>query len=186
MVTTKHLRWTSVDLELLPENGKRYEIIDGELFMTRAPHWKHQKACLRVARYLDEWSMATGAGEVVEGPGILFADADDVIPDVVWLSKAKLETLLDEAGHLTGAPDLVVEVLSAGTSNEQRDRQAKLKLYSNQGVYEYWIVDWRKQTVEIYRRENAALALVATLFTEDQLTSPLLPDFTCPVNSLFV
>lgn len=185
MVATERVRWTTEDLELLPDNGTRYEIIDGELYMTHAPHWQHQKTCLRIARYLDEWSMRSGLGEVVEGAGVLFGTTNDVIPDVVWVSKERFATLLDESGHLTGAPDLVVEVLSAGGTNEKRDRQVKLKLYSVQGVLEYWIADWRQQKIEIYRRENAILKLVATLFPEDAITSPLLPEFSCSVNLFF-
>ena len=79
----------------------------------------------------------------------------------------------------------VVEVLSAGAENERRDREAKLKLYESRGVREYWIVDWRLQQVEVYRREQALLRLAATLFAEDELATPLLPGFTCPVARLF-
>ena len=118
-------------------------------------------------------------------PGIIFGDNDNVIPDVVWASNERLPLLLDEAGHLTGAPELVVEVLSAGSENEKRDRELKLKLYSARGVREYWIVDWRKQQVEVYRREQASLKLVATLFNGDELSSPILPDFICAIAQLF-
>ncbi|WP_341527146.1 Uma2 family endonuclease [Nostoc sp. UHCC 0302] len=182
---TQRVRWTTADLELFPDNGNRYEIIDGELFVTRAPHWNHQKTCVRISTVLDNWSQASGLGEVVIAPGIIFGDNDNVIPDVVWASNERLPLLLDDAGHLTGAPELVVEVLSPGTENEKRDRELKLKLYSAQGVREYWIVDWRKQQVEVYRREQAILKLVATLFNGDELSSPLLPDFTCAIAPLF-
>lgn len=86
---------------------------------------------------------------------------------------------------MTAAPDLVVEVLSAGSGQERRDRELKLKLYSAQGVREYWIVDWRRKSIQIYRRENAALVLVATLFENEAITSPLLPDFTCSLSEIF-
>jgi Uma2 family endonuclease len=92
---------------------------------------------------------------------------------------------LDEAGHLTAAPELVVEVLSPGIENERRDREAKLKLYASRGLQEYWIVDWQRQQVEIYRRQLIGLQLVGTLLSTDELTSPLLPDFTCSVAQLF-
>lgn len=92
---------------------------------------------------------------------------------------------MDEAGHLTGAPALVVEVLSPGVEDERRDREAKLKLYESRGVREYWIVDWRLQQIAVYRRDQAMLRLVATLFAEDVLTSPLFPGFPCPVARLF-
>ncbi len=183
--TADRVRWTTADIELLPDNGNRYEIIDGDLFVTRAPHWKHQKAASRAGTALDAWSWQTGLGETVQAPGVIFSDADNVIPDVVWISKARLATGLDEAGHLIVAPELVVEVLSAGTDNERRDREAKLKLYSLRGVQEYWIMNWRAQQVEVYRRHQAMLQLVATLLTTDELTSPLLPGFSCAVAQLF-
>lgn len=108
-----------------------------------------------------------------------------MIPDVIWISHARLAQLLDEAGHLTGAPELVVEILSPGSTNERRDREAKLKLYSAQGVQEYWIVSRELQQVELYRRDNAVLKRVATLFAADTVTSPLLPGFEALVTKLF-
>ncbi len=125
--------------------------------------------------------------------GIIFTDADNVIPDVVWISKERLTVSLDEAGHLTAAPELVVEVLSPGIENERREclrhgfaeREAKLKLYGSRGVQEYWIVDWQRQQVEVYRRQLIGLQLVGTLLSTDELTSPLLPDFIRPVAGLF-
>ncbi|CBN58847.1 MULTISPECIES: Uma2 family endonuclease [Kamptonema] len=179
------VRWTSADLELLPDNGNRYEIIDGELFMTRAPHWGHQQVCGRVFSVIDIWSHSTGLGQTAINPGIIFTDADNVIPDVVWASNQRLAILLDEAGHLTAAPELIVEVLSPGADNERRDRELKLRLYSTRGVQEYWIVNWQLQQIEVYRREQASLRLIATLFAEDELTSPLLPGFTCRIAQLF-
>lgn len=184
-VTNEILRWTTEDLELLPDNGNRYEIIDGELIVTRTPHWMHQKVCGRTFSGLDAWSQSTGLGRAAINPGIIFSDTDNVIPDVVWASNERLAALLDNAGHLTAAPELVVEVLSPGSENERRDKVAKLKLYSTRGVQEYWIVNWQTQQIEAYRREQAALKLVATLFVNDQLTTPLLPGFVCAAGQLF-
>lgn len=181
------VRWTTADIELLPENeGTRYEVVDGDLFMTRAPHWKHQRTCGKFFRELDSWSESSALGEASITAGVLFGESDDVIPDVVWASNERLDLLLDEAGHLTGAPELVVEVLSAGSENVRRDKEAKLKLYSSRGVEEYWIADWRLKKVEVYRRENARLVLVMTSIDDDELTSPLLPGFSCIVSKLFV
>jgi Uma2 family endonuclease len=111
-LVTEKIRWTTADLELLPEDDRRYEIVDGELLVTRAPHWKHQKAINRMANALDTWSLQTNLGESVPTPGLIFTDADNVIPDVVWISKERLATGLDEAGHLMVAPELIVEVLT--------------------------------------------------------------------------
>lgn len=185
-VTTNPVRWKTSDLELLPDNGNRYEIIDGDLIVTRAPHWNHQQTCGRIFSALDNWSLSSGLGQAAIAPGIIFTDFDNVIPDIVWASREKLATLLDEQGHLTGAPELVVEVLSFGGDNERRDKEVKLKLYSARGVQEYWIADWRQQKIEIYRREQAVLKLAVTLFLNDDLTSPILPGFSYPVARIFI
>jgi Uma2 family endonuclease len=185
-IITDKIRWTTSDLELLAvDEWKRYEIIDGELFVTRAPHWQHQGAAGNIYLELQIWSRTSGLGETRQTPGVIFTDADNVIPDVVWISNERLSQLLDEEGHLTGAPELIVEVLSPGVTNERRDREAKLKLYSLKGVQEYWIADWRLQQIEIYRREAAQLRLIATLLPNDEITSPLLPGFSAQVQRFF-
>jgi Uma2 family endonuclease len=179
-------RWKSSDLDLLPQvDGKRYEIIDGELLVTHAPHWGHQRACLRIGAYLDFWSLDTNLGEVTTGPGVLFSESDNVIPDVAWIAKSRLPMALDDSGHLIEAPDLAIEVLSLGAENQRRDRNLKLRLYSSQGVREYWLLDWRAKKVEVYRRASAELSLQLTLFEGDTLTSPMLPGFSCPIERLY-
>ena len=174
-------RWTSAELAALPDDGKRYELIDGALYMSRQPHWHHQRACVQLLTALEAWSGQTGAGEANLAPGVIFAEDDDVAPDVVCISHARRATALGADGHLHAAPELVVEVLSPGGTNEQRDREVKRKLYSRRGVLEDWIVDWRTRQVEVYRRAELALRLVATLYPTDALTSPLLPGCTCQV-----
>ena len=182
---TTSLRWTSADLESLPDDGKRYEIIDGELYVSKQPHWDHQFVCGRIFSKIQAWCDQTGNGRANLAPGVTFAEDDDVAPDVVWISSARLVTVLDAKGHIHAAPELVVEVLSPGKKNEHRDREAKLKLYSRRGVHEYWIVGWRTRQVEVYRRENTQLRLVSTLYESDTLGTPLLPGFSCSVAELF-
>jgi Uma2 family endonuclease len=179
------LLWTSADLELMPDNGNRYEIINGELIVTRAPHNKHQDTCGNFHYVLKAWSIKTGIGYAVIGAGVIFGDNDEVIPDVIWMSREKYAALIDDTGHFRGAPDLAIEVLSTGTDNERRDREVKLKLYSSRGVLEYWIADWRAKQIQVYRRENGVLKLAMTLFESDTLTSPLLPDFSCLISQIF-
>ena len=184
--TAKSVRWSVRDLEVLPQSeGTRYELIDGELFVTRSPHRKHQQVAGKFFAALDAWSEESGLGEAIPSPGIIPSDADNVIPDVVWVSHEQLSLIEDEAGHLIGFPGLIVEVLSPGENNIRRDREAKLKLYSVQGVQEYWIADRLAKRLEVYRRQNGQLVLVATLLAEDELTSPLLPGFHCLVSCLF-
>ena len=184
--TTEKIAWTIRDIPFLPQNESvNYEIISGELFVTRSPHRLHQRICGRLFRYLDVWSENSGLGETIIAPGVIFSDLDSVIPDVVWLSKEKLANIEDDAGHLLGAPELVIEVLSPGKNNEIRDKEAKLKLYSLYGVREYWICDRFTKQVSIYRRENTRLVLVTTLLENEVIESPLLPDFSCLVEKLY-
>jgi Uma2 family endonuclease len=182
---TKFTPFTSADLGLMPDDGKRYEIIEGELYVSRQPTTEHQYTCTRLCRFLDEWNDQTNQGVVLIAPGLIFAEDDDVAPDVIWISRERLANAVDQAGHLRVAPELVIEVLSLGAANERRDREIKLKLYSRRGVWEYWIVDGMRRQVEVYRREQGALGLVATLYAQDTLETPLLPGFACPIDRLF-
>jgi Uma2 family endonuclease len=181
------LRWTIRDLDAMPDDGgwKRYEIIDGNLYVTRAPHIRHQRAGGKIFFELEFWSRQTDLGEPLQTPGVIFTPNDAVIPDIVWVSSARLENGIDEAGHLIVSPELMVEILSPGNLNEQRDREVKLKLYSLHGVQEYWIVSWQLKTLEIYRRTEARLQLVGTLLVGDTITSPLLPGFRASVAQIF-
>ncbi|PSB19640.1 Uma2 family endonuclease [Phormidesmis priestleyi ULC007] len=180
------VRWTTSDLELLSnDEWKRYEIIDGELFVTRAPHFRHQSVIRNICTELQDWSEETGLGEAIPAPGLIFTEADNVIPDLIWISVNRLDRFMDAAGHLTGAPELIIEVLSPGATNERRDREAKLKLYSIQGVEEYWIVNRELQEVEVYRQQNRILKQVTIQSAQDEITSPLLPGFRCLVQRFF-
>ena len=183
---TAGLRFTSADLETMPDiPGIRYEIIDGELYVSRQPSLGHQYASGELHYTLQSWSKDSDAGFVFATPGLVFADDQDVIPDLVWISRGRLAEARDALGHLRLAPELVVEVLSPGRVNEVRDREIKLSLYSRRGVLEYWIVDWLRRSVEVFRRGADALEPAATFVDGGTLTSPMLPGFNFPVSSLW-
>jgi len=179
-------RFRSADLDFFPDDGKRREIIDGELYVSKQPNLYHQAACSELVTMLNVWNRRTGAGQVIFAPGVIFAEDDDVAPDLVWVSLRRLSETLRADGHLHGPPNLVVEVLSPGSANEQRDREVKLKLYSRRRVDEYWIVDWRIRTVTIFRSDGEQLQYVATLTETDVLQSPLLPGFLHKVADILV
>jgi len=190
---TTATRFTSADLLAFPDDGKRREIIDGDLYVSKQPNWYHQVVCGRLSGLLDAWGLPTNAGMAAVAPGLIFADDDDVAPDVVWASTARLQSAL-AGGKLYAAPELVVEVLSPGKKNIKRDRETKLKLYSRRGCDEYWIVDWPRRTIDVYRASGgpstssgqSVLALAAALRDGDTLTSPLLPGFVVPLERIFV
>ena len=178
------VRFTTSDLALVPDDGNRYEIIDGDLHVSTQLHWRHQFVCDQIVFSLKSWGRSAGEGFALSAPGLIFAEDQAVAPDVVWISRERFTRVVGEDGKLHAAPDLVVEVLSPGQSSEERDRELKLRLYSRQGVREYWIVDWREATVQVFRRADALLRLEATLLAEDTLTSPLLPGFNASVRDL--
>jgi len=177
--------WTSSDLELLPDDGKRYEIIDGELYVSSPNHLRHQAACGEILVEVKKWKADTGIGHAVFAPGLIFSQYEDVAPDVVWISNERLAVGLDENGHLRIAPELISEVLTPGEEDEHRDRVVKLGLYSRRGIREYWIVNWQERWIEVYRQEQAHLRLVNRLIESETLESPLLPGFSCSVAELF-
>jgi Uma2 family endonuclease len=181
------LRWTPNDLAALPEtlDDTRYEIVDGELFVARQPTFEHQYACSVLTAALHTWSDTSGLGVGTVTPGIIFAEDEAVVPDVVWISRQRLREIIGVDGKLHGPPELVIEVLSPGRSNQQRDRDAKLRLYARRGVDEYWIVDLERRNVEIFRRDGPALSNAGLVALTEELRSPLLPGFAHPVASLF-
>jgi Uma2 family endonuclease len=178
--------WTVDLVQKMPHiEGERYELIDGELYVTTQPHARHQITCDNIIIELGTWGRKTGLGRTIQAPGLIYAKNEAVAPDIVWASQARLAHILGSDGKLHESPELVIEILSPGKANEERDYEKKLALYSRRDVQEYWIADWRAITLEIYRREQDELQLAQTLGSGDTLTSPLLPGFSCPIDRLF-
>ena len=177
--------WTSRDLETMPDNGKLYEVIGGELYVSKQPHLNHQIVCSNINGMLKEWAKKNHLGVAIFTPGIIFANDDDVVPDVVWISHERMATAFEPDGKLHSSPELVVEVLSPGDINERRDRETKLKLYSRRGALEYWIVNWRTRQIEVYRREEMALQQIGIVYENDILQSPYLPGFRYQAREVF-
>jgi Uma2 family endonuclease len=183
--------FTVEDLATFPENGDRYEVIGGELYVSHTPHAEHQEVVGEASFALRAWRKLDGAGWVISG-GVIFSRHDGVIPDLMWFSDDRLQQAMinpttgEWDGHFYAAPGLAIEVLSPGVVNESRDREVKLTLYSRRGVREYWIIDRFTRSIAIYRRiAHAALDLGATLTDQDNLSSPLLPGFSLSVAQLF-
>ncbi len=174
-------RLTYEDYCLLPNDGKRYEIIDGELFVTPSPRFGHQIVVTRLTRHLSAFVEDNHLGLVFVSPfDVVFSQFDVVEPDILYVSKARTVVLTEK--NVQGAPDLVIEVLSPTTA--RIDRTTKLKLYARFGVLEYWIVDPDGPSAEVYRREKEGLELAATLHSNDSLASLLFPGFSLPLKRL--
>ena len=181
MVTA--LKLTVGHLDALPDDGNRYELIDGELLVSKAPGIIHQRPLGRLFYYLTDYLIGNPVGEVILGPGLVFDSYNGVIPDLVFVASGR-ENIITDRG-LIDAPDLIVEVVSPGERNSERDREIKRQLYSQRGVREYWILDPQVKSIEVYRLRENVLVLEATLRGLDPLRSSLLPGFSYPVSKIF-
>ena len=175
---------TVADLDLMPEDGNRYEIIEGELFMSRAPGFAHQFIVANIIVEVRAYLIQNPIGAVVPGPGLIFDDFNGVIPDLLFVSNERRAEIAS-GERVTGAPELVVEILSPGAANERRDRVHKLELYSKYGVKEYWIANPAERCIEVYENDGHGLLRARTLAGEDELTSSVLTGFRCPLTRIF-
>jgi Uma2 family endonuclease len=175
---------TVADLDLMPDDGNRYEIIEGELFVSRAPSLTHQIIVANIITDFHGFITVNPLGLVVPGPGVIFSEYSGVIPDVIFISNERRGEIA--AGErVMGAPDLVIEIVSPGAENERRDRIVKRQLYGKHGVREYWIVYPESRSIEVYVFDGRALNLANTFTETDELTSTVLHGYRVKVQKLF-
>ena len=175
---------TTDDLLLLPDDGNRYELVEGELIVTRSPSHTHQRTLANLVRIIGNYFEQNPIGEALPNPGVIFDKHTAVSPDVVLLTNQQSERLGSEP-HIHEAPELAVEIVSPGRENARRDRVMKLQVYGRFGVKEYWVADPAARALEIYRREGDALTLKVMLKEEGEVTTPALPGFVCKVGEFF-
>ncbi|MDQ3755410.1 MAG: Uma2 family endonuclease [Acidobacteriota bacterium] len=172
------------DLDLMPDDGNRYELLEGEIYVSRAPSLTHQRILGNLLTLLKNYLDQHPHGEAFATPGVIFDPSNGVIPDIVFISN-QLGDRLGASERITEAPELVIEIISPGKENARRDRVVKRRVYAKHGVKEYWIIDPEAETLEIYRAERHKLAHTVTLQDEDVIATPLLPGFTCAVSKIF-
>ena len=176
---------TIADLDAMPQDdGNRYEIIEGELFVSRSPGLTHQIVATNLIILIGIYLKQNPIGIAVTTPGVVLSNYSGVIPDLVFFRHEQRADIVT-GDRLTAAPRLVVEILSPGTANVRRDRIAKLNLYAKHGVPEYWIVDPKKLQLDRYVLRGASLSLFESLGIEDHLTSAELPGFSCEIRDVF-
>jgi len=148
-------RLTQRDLDCTPDDGNRYEIIDGRLYVTPFPTYAHQQAVTQLVTLLNNHVRQNRTGRVfAAGLKVVLDEPSGIGPDVVFVSTARMVDM--QADGYYGAPDLVVEVLS---SKPELDRFVKLHKYADAGVAHYWIVDAAGRTLSAYRLEAGRYAL---------------------------
>lgn len=180
----KHLM-TVADLDAFPDDdGKRYELIEGELFVSCAPGLPHQLVLDNLQFQLNKYLENNRVGTIVPGPGAVFSNYDAVIPDLVFVSNDRWDSIVGN-DRFVAAPDLVIEIVSPGSENRARDLKAKRRLYGKYGVQEYWIVDGENRSVLVFRLQGTVLEQVLFLKHDDELVSPLLPGLVLKLTDVF-
>lgn len=175
---------TYEDYVLLPEDGRRHEVIDGAHYVTVAPYLQHQRLSWRLGGYFFQFLEDHPLGEVLQAPvDVLLSPHDIVQPDLLFVSAERAHILKKK--YVRGAPDLVVEVLSEST--RRRDQALKLHRYERFGVREYWLVDPARGTVTVYRLREGVFVRIADLSAAaaDVLTTPILPGLEIRLAALF-
>ncbi|MBA3450431.1 MAG: Uma2 family endonuclease [Chloroflexia bacterium] len=173
--------WTYDDLFLFPDDGKRYEIIDGELYEMPAPNWNHAVTIASLMGLLAPIVEAL-RGELVTAPvDVFFAGADPVEPDIIVLLPDSRATPVLRG--VEGPPDLLIEVISP--SNPGHDRLTKRALYTRAGVREYWLVDPTSRTIDLLTIDRDASHSIQTATGDTTMVSPVLGGAAFSLTAVF-
>ena len=176
-------RVSFAELETWPEDGRRYELYDGEVVMVAMPLPRHQRVATNIGDVLKDYERARG-GLVFANPiDIVLSEYDVVQPDVVFFREERRH-LIDMMQVTRVPPDLAVEVLSRST--EARDRGRKMDLLARFRAPEYWIVDPVGNTLEVYTLAGAGYRLADVCSGDQHVQSPTLPGLSFAASRLFV
>lgn len=164
--------FTADDLAQLPEDGKRYEILGGDLAVSPSPNRKHQNVIRRLSAFFIAVE-SQGYGRWYPAPfDVVLDDYNVVEPDLLFVRTEHRERVTE--AHVQGPPDLIVEVLSPST--RERDLGVKAHLYARFGVNEYWVVDPDAKTLTAYQLTSAGYEPHGPLRCGETFVSPLFPD----------
>jgi Uma2 family endonuclease len=175
--------WTYDDYAALPDDGQRYEIVNGVLLMAPAPSPDHQSITLRLSHYLFVHVELAGLGRVFAAPIDVELGPKNVFqPDITVLLNIHLDKVA--AKKIIGAPDLVIEVASRGTATY--DRVSKYDIYARAGIAEYWIVKPTNRTIEVLILENGEYYSSGIFRGEQLLPSRIVPGLPVRVEQFFL
>jgi len=174
--------FTYDDYLALPDDGKRYEVIEGDLSMTPAPSPLHQQIQLTLGSSLLAFVKKHSLGRIYVAPiDVALSLVDIVQPDVLFVANDRMHVVAQR--NIIGIPNLIVEILSP--TSTKRDRVEKLALYQRYALPEYWIVDPEGEGVETYVYQDSSLKKMATLKPGDEVQSRKIPGFSLKVADVF-
>ena len=160
------------------DDGFRYELINGELQMSTAPSFYHQRLSVKLLKLLDDFVSDNSLGWVVDAPtDVILDDNNTLQPDILFISNENLSIIKEDAVY--GAPDLIVEIISP--SSVYKDRHTKKYLYEKFGVKEYWIVDIANKLIEVFENQDNSFSLFSYVSEKGKITSKILPGFEADI-----
>ena len=179
---SKKKTYTYADYLKLPDDRNRYEIIDGELVMTPAPKINHQRISGIIELQLRLFVERNDFGEVFDAPcDVFLTDKDIVQPDLLFISNKNKKIIKED--NIKGVPDLIIEILSPTTA--YYDLIEKKELYEKFGVKEYWIVDPKKQWIEVYASEEKKYKMHQREEKSGKVNSKVLKGFKLELKQIF-
>ena len=176
-------QWRYEDYLRLPDDGKRYEIIEGVLYVANAPGYDHQFTVAKTVFFLQLFVTERNLGIVLTSPFEvhLSETSRPVQPDILFLTNVQQPP--PGTKFFDGAPALIVEVISP--SSIRLDRYTKFDAYERAGVAEYWLADPKTRSVEVYVLSNGEYALLGQFTNEETITSNVLAGLTIQTSALF-
>ena len=173
---------TYADLERMPDDGRRYELYDGEVSVVPSPIPLHQIVAHRLGDALDAYRQESGGLVFLAPLDVVFSESNTAQPDVLFFVRDRAH-LIDLRKAIRVPPDLAIEVLSPGT--EAVDRGRKMRMFARFGVREYWLVDLDAKRIEIYRLTDGRYVPAQEAAESDVAVSTILPAFSVAVAPLF-
>ena len=175
-------QWTYEDYAAIPEDGHRYEVVNGVLYMSPSPNLGHQSIVGEIFAYLRDFAWSGELGEVFIAPVDVELNEGNVVqPDVLVVLKEHLGRL--RKSRVIGAPDLVVEVASPSTT--RHDMHAKLDAYASAGVPEYWMVNPDAQAVKVLILEHGVYSSLGVFSGQAMLPSQVMRGLPVRVEQFF-
>ena len=173
---------TYADLCGMPDDGRRYELFEGEVYVTPAPRIVHQRISRNLELVLHSYVEQHGLGEVLYAPvDVILTDTTVVQPDLLYVSRPRLPIVREHG--IVAAPDLVVEILSKSTA--ERDRGVKRQLYARYGVAHYWLVDPGERTLSEHLLQQGAYALKGVFNAGAVFTPTLFAGLSIDLGGVF-
>ena len=177
------IRLTYEDYVDLPDDGRRYEILDGELEVSPAPAPKHQAVSRNLLWIVHGHVQERGLGSVYYAPiDVILTDTSIVQPDLVFIDAARA-SIVSRRG-IEGPPDLAIEILSSWSV--RRDRIAKAALYARYGIRHYWVMDPDARTLEIYEADGAQYRSVERHEGHATVRTAVFPDLEIDLGRVWI